>query len=788
MIATTASLIVAGIYLYRKYVAHDNISKGLFIATIAALATLALVAGVIKPILSIIRTMNGLIEVGAAANKIDAIVAMFQGEGAPSVETNVLGLVISIGISVAFFITLLATGHLKPGTISAQYVAAQTIAAIIEAVIIFILNTNPFTAILVAIAALVDIILYALGVNFSITGKLTKAIADALYSFDLSTDTGVFTGGIDTKLINPADGMVAGNQMVFSMPITTVITQSNKVDINEDQFRSNSFVYDLDSLDAYQSGLSTTQGDRSDEWDVIDSNTLGYIGTVNDTVSYEATLSAGINRSFIFYLDTAYDVLGESCWWISGCKDKYVDGNDSTEVGSSFVFDIFPSTVEGFVNVTAWSNGNLRIADADGDGLLLLGAGGVDPDDTTWDADGDRLSDQFELAMQALTVEEGGEALDPTLMDTDGDGLSDREELLLATNPANADSDNDGLPDVDEAARVDENGPALSGGWDFPFRLDSYTRVWSDPNNPDYDGDGMTDLFELTQDTCPDCTPWADPDNPELFSPYVYNENPVPIYLDDNTNDGFVSPSTSFVYSTTTENNLSDGILLVGDVTLQLPDFLGGSPLDGEVSLNSDYSQTLVSEINPIGNSSASGILTSSMNLNAFEDVVWAWDPVDKNSGSPISGDVKALDATTSPGFSDLYLYTALEEDSNGTQYITAYTAGNSGGPSDSAVLGSIDASANRTFTAPSAACNDSGVCLVAFGEPDYPNGGIINGFLLNGSLDQVSILSLKPPQYDGVTLSAPAVPRCSEDELWREKFGEDRLNALCHAFSVYSI
>jgi hypothetical protein len=284
-------------------------------------------------------------------------------------------------------------------------------------------------------------------------------------------------------------------------------------------------------------------------------------------------------------------------------------------VGSSFVFDIYPSTVEGFVNVSAWSTGNLRIADADGDGLLPLGAGGVDPDDSTWDTDGDHLSDQFELAMRALTVEEGGEALDPLLMDTDGDGLSDREELLLATNPANADSDNDGLPDIDEAARVDISGPTLGGGWYFPFRLDSYTRVWSDPNNPDYDGDGMTDLFELTQDTCPDCTPWADPNNPLLFSPYVYNENPVPIYLDDNTNDGFVSPSSSFVYSTTTENNLSDGILLVGDVTLQLPDIFDGSPLNGEVSLNIGYSQTLVSEIESIGSSSSSGILTSSMDL-----------------------------------------------------------------------------------------------------------------------------------------------------------------------------
>ncbi|MCA9875491.1 MAG: hypothetical protein KC441_17595, partial [Anaerolineales bacterium] len=758
MLTTYAALIVAGIYLFRKYVAHESISKGLFIATAVSLGTLGFIMGVIKPILSIAKTINGLIEVGSAATKVDAIYIMFvSGEGAPSVEYNILGLVISIGIAVAFFIALVASGQAKPNSIGAQVIAANTIAAIIEALIIFFLNLLPFTAILVGIAAIIDIILFALGINFSITGKLTEVIANAIYQFDLSVDTAVNTGSIATQLMDPAAGMVAGNEMIFSMPITTVITQSHKVDIGEDEFRSNSYVYDLAALDAYQSGLSTSHGDRAGDWAVVDSTVLGYIGTVSDTVSYEATLSAGINRSFVFYLDTAYDLLGKSCWWGSDCKDKYVDGTDSTEVGSAIVFDVYPSTVEEFVDVTAWSMGNLRIADADGDGLLPLGAGGVDPDDTNWDADGDHLSDQFELAMRALTVEEGGETLDATLRDTDGDGIPDNEELWLGTNPDNSDSDGDGLPDVAEAARADMDLVSLEGGWLFPYSISDYTRVWSDPNNVDYDGDGMTDQFELTQDTCPDCAPWADPDNPLLFSPYVYNENPVPIFLDDTTNDGFVTPGASFVYSTTTENNLSDGILLAGDVALALPDIFTGAPLSGEVALTSGYSETLVSEVSTAVSNSATGVLTSSMDLSALEDVVWSWDPVVTNSMKPVAGDIKALDAAAAPGFSDLYVYTALEINNAGRQYITAYAAGNDGNPTDSATLGYIDSSAGIDYTAPSVACNNSGVCLVVWGEPDTPNGGEINGYLLSGSVSQSSLQTIKEGA-SGISVSAPSV------------------------------
>jgi hypothetical protein len=75
----------------------------------------------------------------------------------------------------------------------------------------------------------------------------------------------------------------------------------------------------------------------------------------------------------------------------------------------------------------------------------------------------------------------------------------------------------------------------------------------------------MNDLFERTLDTCPDCQPWADPDNPAVFNPNVWNESPIPHFVSDNTTDGFVLPSTTIAYTTTAANNFSYASTLAGD-------------------------------------------------------------------------------------------------------------------------------------------------------------------------------------------------------------------------------
>ena len=61
-------------------------------------------------------------------------------------------------------------------------------------------------------------------------------------------------------------------------------------------------------------------------------------------------------------------------------------------------------------------------------------------DDTTWDTDGDGLSDFWELTND----------FDPENADTDGDSLSDYWEAFHNTNPRLTDSDYDGLSDAEE--------------------------------------------------------------------------------------------------------------------------------------------------------------------------------------------------------------------------------------------------------------------------------------------------------------------------------------------------
>src|SRR5690606_1021796 len=97
-------------------------------------------------------------------------------------------------------------------------------------------------------------------------------------------------------------------------------------------------------------------------------------------------------------LNSAYALKGEECW-IGICSARNLRGSDSTDFGEGMVLDVLPATLAEFVALE-WSAGQVRFMDADGDGLLSLEHGGVDPDDSTWDTDGDTLSDAYELSLR----------------------------------------------------------------------------------------------------------------------------------------------------------------------------------------------------------------------------------------------------------------------------------------------------------------------------------------------------------------------------------------------------
>ena len=113
---------------------------------------------------------------------------------------------------------------------------------------------------------------------------------------------------------------------------------------------------------------------------------------------------------------------------------------------------------------------NPHIADTDRDGHL--DGSDVMPFDRRPDRDNDGLSDADEERVGTSSSDR----------DTDDDGLLDGQEVAIGTNPHRYDTDGDGLNDWVEVGRADRYGLALDAV----------------ANNPDFDGDGLSDGEEYT--------------------------------------------------------------------------------------------------------------------------------------------------------------------------------------------------------------------------------------------------------------------------------------------------
>ncbi|AFK22045.1 calcium-binding protein [Pyrococcus sp. ST04] len=127
--------------------------------------------------------------------------------------------------------------------------------------------------------------------------------------------------------------------------------------------------------------------------------------------------------------------------------------------------------------------------DSDGDGII----DSEDPVPVKDDIDGDLLNEQDVCAYY---------------IDCDGDEISDYYEHILGTDPKNPDTDGDGLTDYEEMGQFG----VISLWQDYPYNIPldnltvpTKTKYWrySDPLNPDTDGDGFTDFQEKEAGTDP---------------------------------------------------------------------------------------------------------------------------------------------------------------------------------------------------------------------------------------------------------------------------------------------
>ena len=91
----------------------------------------------------------------------------------------------------------------------------------------------------------------------------------------------------------------------------------------------------------------------------------------------------------------------------------------------------------------------------------------------------------------------------PNALDRDNDGLSDAQELLLGTSSDNPDTDGDGLSDFVEVDQFGTDPTLADTDGDILRDGDEVSIHKTDPTKIDTDGDGINDGTEITQGTNP---------------------------------------------------------------------------------------------------------------------------------------------------------------------------------------------------------------------------------------------------------------------------------------------
>lgn len=716
VVVVLALLVTGAVLLARSYMNRNPAAR---ITAAVLVGTLLFAGTVVLPILqtiNLVRTVQAVYGVSALQATGRVLKASSKFIGA-SKCIAVVGLIITAVIIWGVFIHSIVSNDVPVTSVAFDMLLAQTIAATILAIVMFALSLTIVGTIIVAIISLIDIILVILGVEWTITGFLTELLTKAIFTYELAIDVDaddlITMGALDAALVRPEVGMVGGAEMEFSVPVTTTITHKDPKDwrirpylwlYTENQLRSTTFKH---ALSPNGVSLSAERGDVRDAWTVSAHHKLWghtmYTGWKVDRLSTTTTLKAGINRQVDLTIDTAYAIPGVECWtlvvpipWppfylpVPICFGKGVDGSGSDTVGP-ILFDVLPPTLDEFVDVASWADG-MVFRDADGDGLLAQTYNGNDPDDTTWDTDGDGLSDAWEMERSSIGADEGGQFFDPRDPDTDDDGLTDKEEALLGTNPNNPDTDGDTISDYAE----------VKDGWEFTYAEGKTTWVYSDPLAADPDHDGMDDLFERTLHTCPGCDPLEN-----RYHPYVWNTSPIGLYTAIGDPDGVVRPTQTFVYTTTVQNNLKPDLWVRGTTELD-PALLTGGPLGMFFDIARGHSQSLYTDLTaPSGAGDQEVQLTTSMEAQLHTPSVWAWDPV-HTSEHDTTAIPQSVAVSAANGWPVPYVVATLEGDQ-----IYVYSAA-----ADGIVDNGRLVPGNSGYVpnaAPDIACDDYDTCLVVW-------------------------------------------------------------------------
>jgi hypothetical protein len=787
---------VLGAFSIALNLAFNVVSPVVVFAKSGTIAT----QGLLKAVSSLQRTASGLSK-GAA-----------------------IGAVIGVAVTWGFFIYAAATSGLAAGSPELNRAAFEAIAGTVVIVLLAVLSANPIGAIIATIIGVIDLLLTLIcelgvdelrqvpglgGACFTLTTTATKYLLYLLYNYDLMVDLGrgdlMVTGTPAVTLADPGKGFVAGNAISVQMPVTTTLVHKDPDPANgvliygylylfsPANIRRNSFQYSLSPggpqtpAAALDQMTNAWQDVREDHKYLLTPMYRGQAATTVTRPAYNPT--PGLNQTVDFHINQGYAATAYECWmmWIPGtpiffpvCYEREYKGENHVPV-DSVVYDIFPASLNGFMTQSAttnaagapgfrlaWDNRFPILADGDGDGLRSQASGGLDPDDSKTDTDGDGLSDRFELELQAA-----GYALSPLLRDSDNDGLTDLQEILLGTDPGVADTDNDGLTDGEEVRHLvyDANGnptTTWAGGWQVTINASPSFNVWvsSNPLSADSDNDGISDQAEraLAQDP----NPANRVDSAGVpYHPNVVNRSPLAVSTDSNASFGYVAPGQSLRYTTTVIANTA---VVPGVLNVTPPAVAGNAPDPQILNFNplAAVPQTMTQASGFTINAGATTgpidfTSTANTRLPSTGGASWRWGTVTEEQlptpANPyLMADVALAASRADRGDSYTFIGQTVN---NSNQPSEAY--GYRGGDVLSYALPSgatrqldldtddlntaftpaeIDGRFLRGLNEPSVACNNAGYCLVAWEHLDYCN---------TFTIEQINVVTAGPDGGSGI-------------------------------------
>ncbi|MCB0086345.1 MAG: hypothetical protein KDE54_00400, partial [Caldilineaceae bacterium] len=488
----------------------------------------------------------------------------------PSVYMARLGLVFDLALIGYTFTNTVISQHVALDSPAFNQLAAQAVAQVIVAASSYALTVlaaaSPGLNILLVLVLLVDAVISIVcaaenrhdwwcgGINGLITKGITYAINDVTLLMDLERED-QFTVDFDTptlKAVDQVEGFAVGNTLALSATITANAYTGHPTwmgylyswQLRDENVKETAVDF---RLQGSQTDFENTLRFGGTDWRFVGAETIldssgnpaelpqpgkrfeAEFQTSTDAKLERAGVNVGLSSA---YLSEAVRVKKQDCWltfippvgFFPFCgTDEVFDSTFHQSLEETFVFDVFPATLDEFHTLVqdtagepgmrlAWDEAFPLLRDADGDGLVSKAFNGPDPDDGNPDTDADGLSDFYEYQ----------NGFNATEADGDCDGLTDYWEAFYNTDPKNRDSDHDGLTDGREVLHPNvrypyeksvfsnatapscagENGLTgnYAGGWStvYAFNGDAPLHYWvsSDPNDADSDDDGLTDRSE----------------------------------------------------------------------------------------------------------------------------------------------------------------------------------------------------------------------------------------------------------------------------------------------------